>query len=367
MPTNTASGASCTISLVSTKTEDGSETTTTKEITCQEYRHGSSLDPITHVFKEVVTIESPNSGKFKIHLDIKPTACCVLEKSAVNLCGRTKAQKSLQPHDYVARCGPCRLGWNPLSTKSSDLRLRATRPYQFAPIKLVDPDEQQELCQDENIIKSLGTIELRIYRCKLLATLRQENTSAFKTTNEMSFSESSKNARLTSTAGLGKPAIKERKHKTQQIFLPFRRHLLSAPNYVHSICIPVQATIDFVGEGIIPNPVMPAEPSVIDFRATSIAQPKPTPKVATINSDSEAENKDRGTQTQIKTEDSNNYASGSGSGCQCNCKNKRPAEDDGQVAEGFDQKRACTSNPDQKPDVNQRTQPSKPIFIDLTL
>ncbi|OAV92619.1 hypothetical protein PTTG_27572 [Puccinia triticina 1-1 BBBD Race 1] len=124
----------------------------------------------------------------------------------------------------IPRTQSGRRTFSQVSTKSSDLRLRATRPYQFAPIKLVDPDEQQELCQDENIIKSLGTIELRIYRCKLLATLRQENTSAFKTTNEMSFSESSKNARLTSTAGLGKPAIKERKHKTQYVIRKIADH-----------------------------------------------------------------------------------------------------------------------------------------------
>ncbi|WAQ82548.1 hypothetical protein PtA15_2A865 [Puccinia triticina] len=372
---------SCTIRLVPTKTQDQSETTTNEAITCQEYRHESTLDPINHVFKEVVTIESTNSGQFQIDLDINPTVCCVLENTAANQSGRTTAQKSLISLDYAVKIsldgieiGTAKMPRTQdgqatyaqvLSTDHTAFRL-----FQFSPIKLVDPDDDsettKEICQDEQVIKSLGTIQLEIFKCQLRAHknhIPYGSTDGTKTTNEMSFSESNKKARLSSTAGLGDPIIREAKPYTKYTITQQAAH-----PFLHFIFQYKPQSI-LVAEGIIPNPVIPAQPPVIDSSATSTSKPKLPPYSIMIDSDSEPENNNNDKQkkvkkeNRVKKEDSNN----NGSGCQCNCKNKRPAEDGGQVAESSNEKRARISDADQKPNVNQRVQPSKPIFIDLTL
>ncbi|WAR58234.1 hypothetical protein PtB15_5B467 [Puccinia triticina] len=327
MPTNAASDASCTISLIPTTTETG---TTTSGTTCKEYRHESIKDPVTHAFKEIVTIESTNSGRFQINLDIKPTACCLLEKTAAN------------QHHNVAR------------------------PYQFAPIKLVDPDDApQEICENEEIIKSLGTIELKIFKCKLVVGKRSKpppRLSGTKTTNEMSFSEDSKKARLSSTAGLGEPTVRTPKDRTEYIVRKKAAH-----PFLHFI-FHYKPRLILVAEEVIPNPDIPTEPAVIDSSTASIPQAKPAAKSISIESDSEPKDDKHDKQKKVKKEtilkNEQNHDKGSGSGCQCNCKNKRPAD-----AESSGQKRARISDPDPKPDVNQtkHTQPSKPIFIDLTL
>ncbi|OAV92624.1 hypothetical protein PTTG_05005 [Puccinia triticina 1-1 BBBD Race 1] len=382
MPTNEASGASCAISLVPTKTDDEPETTATEATACKEYCHESSLDPITHVFKEVVTIESTNSAQFKIHLDIKPTACCVLEKTATNQCRRTKARKSLQPHDYLvqfifdgiktstAKLLRTQTGRQTFSRVNSVDRA-VSRPFQFAPIKLVDPDDPaEEICQNEEIIKSLGTIEIQIFKCKLVSDKSPAplaGSSLAKSTNQMSFSESNKKARLACTAGLGEPTINERTDCPTYIV----KHKAVFP-FLHFVFRYKPRSI-LIAEKIIPNPVVPTEPPATASSTASTSKPKPPPKSITIDSDSEPENnyaetsKSKKTNTDtisVKDEDSQE----NGSVCQCNCKNRRPAEGAGQVGESSDQKRPRLSDPDQKPKANPHTShPSKPIFIDLTL
>ncbi|WAQ84889.1 hypothetical protein PtA15_5A462 [Puccinia triticina] len=374
MPTNAASGASCTISLIPTTTETG---TTTSGTTCKEYRHESIKDPVTHAFKEIVTIESTNSGRFQINLDIKPTACCLLEKTAANQSGRTTARKSLTPHDCVA---DTLMDGIEISRKYlpqsftgrhtlSHVRSRhhnVARPYQFAPIKLVDPDDApQEICENEEIIKSLGTIELKIFKCKLVVGKRSKpppRLSGTKTTNVMSFSEDSKKARLSSTAGLGEPTVRTPKDHTEYIVRKKAAH-----PFFHFIFHYKPRSI-LVAEEVISNPDTPTEPAVIDSSTASIPQAKPAAKSISIESDSEPKDDKHDKQKKVKKEtilkNEQNHDKGSGSGCQCNCKNKRPAD-----AESSGQKRARISDPDPKPDVNQtkHTQPSKPIFIDLTL
>ncbi|MCA0777082.1 hypothetical protein KUO10_23395, partial [Vibrio vulnificus] len=48
------------------------------------------------------------------------------------------------------------------------------RTFQFAPVQLVDPDERVEnptdgVCEDQEVIRSLGTIQIDIRRCNLVA------------------------------------------------------------------------------------------------------------------------------------------------------------------------------------------------------
>ncbi|OAV90813.1 hypothetical protein PTTG_28176 [Puccinia triticina 1-1 BBBD Race 1] len=300
----------------------------------REYRHESIKDPVTHAFKEIVTIESTNSGRFQINLDIKPTACCLLEKTAANQSGRTTARKSLTPHDCVADT-------------------------------LMDGIEISQICENEEIIKSLGTIELKIFKCKLVVGKRSKpppRLSGTKTTNEMSFSEDSKKARLSSTAGLGEPTVRTPKDRTEYIVRKKAAH-----PFLHFIFHYKPRSI-LVAEEVIPNPDIPTEPAVIDSSTASIPQAKPAAKSISIESDSEPKDDKHDKQKKVKKEtilkNEQNHDKGSGSGCQCNCKNKRPAD-----AESSGQKRARISDPDPKPDVNQtkHTQPSKPIFIDLTL
>jgi hypothetical protein len=101
-------------------------------------------------------------------------------------------------------------------TKSSSRDKLSFRRFQFAPITLVDPDDYDTpsqgssnptdmICEDEKVIKSLGTIQVDIIRANLIHRPRQpskKRAAPATSTNQMKFSERSKKARLLNTAGL---------------------------------------------------------------------------------------------------------------------------------------------------------------------
>ncbi|KAH9473982.1 hypothetical protein Pst134EA_001037 [Puccinia striiformis f. sp. tritici] len=90
------------------------------------------------------------------------------------------------------------------------------RSLQFAPVNLVDPDDEgragtsrDKICEDEEVIKSLGTIRIDVTRCILTDQGRREggNAPPIETTNQMKFSERSKKAFVSTTAGLNEESI----------------------------------------------------------------------------------------------------------------------------------------------------------------
>ncbi|OAV91884.1 hypothetical protein PTTG_27837 [Puccinia triticina 1-1 BBBD Race 1] len=93
------------------------------------------------------------------------------------------------------------------------------RSLQFANVNLVDPDDYaskvgdptDKICEDEKVIKSLGTIRVGIARSPL-APKRGLYTSPndHKPTNQMKFSERSKKASLSTTAGLSQQSVVHR-------------------------------------------------------------------------------------------------------------------------------------------------------------
>ncbi|KAH9467245.1 hypothetical protein Pst134EB_002267 [Puccinia striiformis f. sp. tritici] len=103
-----------------------------------------------------------------------------------------------------------------LVTKISSSDRTTYRSLQFAKVNLVDPDDYQEknqvdkICNDENVIKSLGTIRVDVFRATLVYQPRPVKTRCkpiVTTSNQMKFSERSKKACLSTTAGLTEQSI----------------------------------------------------------------------------------------------------------------------------------------------------------------
>ncbi|EHS62458.1 uncharacterized protein PGTG_20583 [Puccinia graminis f. sp. tritici CRL 75-36-700-3] len=229
MPINAATGASCTINLLppppTTTSSSSSNDQIPEKIPCEEYKHETTTNPTTGAIQETVTIESQQACPFEIFIDIKPTAYSTLTANS-----SSKSAK-LKPQDYVIHtildgisAGYCK---RPKSNSDGSVRLSKTysrdqssfRSYQFAPITLVDPDDYdprnqiqgsardptETICEDEKVIKSLGTIQVDIIRADLVHRRRkpaQNRAAPVPSTNQMLFSERSKKARLLNTAGL---------------------------------------------------------------------------------------------------------------------------------------------------------------------
>ncbi|MBW0524535.1 hypothetical protein O181_064250 [Austropuccinia psidii MF-1] len=124
---------------------------------------------------------------------------------------------------------------------------KTTRNFQFSKLSLVDPDDERfepenlkkELCDNEKVIQSLGSIRVDIVRCKLghpkpikpsrrknlIPQIKSANKSkssiqpsqfdpSFRTSNQMKFSERTKKAAfLSNTAGLGEELPKNIEEK----------------------------------------------------------------------------------------------------------------------------------------------------------
>ncbi|KAH9462693.1 hypothetical protein MJO28_002545 [Puccinia striiformis f. sp. tritici] len=382
MPTNAVSGASCTIDLLNpTSPSTPSETWTT----CTEYQYETTHDSLTGAPTETVTIESKQSCRFKVTYCIHPTACDLLKKK-INT--RQKAQGSLRLSDYAVQV----LLDGVSIVTSNQLRSRKPGPHgvtgicdgkstyrdlQFAPANLVDPDDStKQICEDESIISSLGTIEVRVFKCRLG---RQKKIPAYKTTattNDMSFSENIKKTGLSTTAGLGKSNTKQPSQKLRYDVTP------SDPHPFLQFIFRYKPRPVLIAEGVIPPPDGPAEPLADPPAAPPVEQPAEPPtegaripkgsdsqNIINIDSDSESEKEKEDTKPQkdeldekpVKKEGPEDQMKPevNGAGCCCECQ-KRTIKDEGSES----------GSPHKRPRVSSDTQdvkPSKPVFIDLTL
>ncbi|KAA1097174.1 hypothetical protein PGT21_012397 [Puccinia graminis f. sp. tritici] len=226
MPINAATGTSCTINLLPLPPPTTSSSSSTDQIPakipCEEYKHETTTNPTTGAIQETVTIESQQACPFEILIDIKPTAYSTLTANS------SSRSSKIKPQDYVIHriLDGISAGYQKLSktkshrlvhmTKTSSRDKLSFRSFQFAPITLVDPDDYETpnqgsrnptdtICEDEEVIKSLGTIQVDVIRADLVHRLRKpaKNRAApAPSTNQMKFSERSKKARLLNTAGL---------------------------------------------------------------------------------------------------------------------------------------------------------------------
>ncbi|KAH9473990.1 hypothetical protein MJO28_000176 [Puccinia striiformis f. sp. tritici] len=218
MPTNAASGAWCSINLIQLSPTDQTPT----KIPCQEYKHETKTDTKTGAIQEIVTIESQDASPFEIVINIQPATYSFMNRP-LSHSGSEANQLSIQD-DYCFEYsldGIC-IGHSRHSktkpkfpyhvTKISSSDGSTYRSLQFAKVNLVDPDDYQEenqvdkICNDENVIKSLGTIRVDVFRATLVYQPKPANTHSelmdVMTTNQMKFSERSKKACLSTTAGL---------------------------------------------------------------------------------------------------------------------------------------------------------------------
>ncbi|KNZ62763.1 hypothetical protein VP01_1225g9 [Puccinia sorghi] len=244
MPTNIASGSTCTLHLVQPEAHP---------IPATEFRPQTVINPTTGAIQELVTIESQSASPFQITLHVPPNAYALLSnpisknsphpalpqncqppsstsksQAAASIPSLQSAPpshlNSTQSEDYIYEIILDGLhvgeGQMPKSQSSRTILISCitsedysnVRQLQFAPVELVDPDDHVDatdpadrICDDENIIKALGTIRIDITRCQLMLrnrTIINHNEAAFRTTNQMKFSERSKKACLSTTAGL---------------------------------------------------------------------------------------------------------------------------------------------------------------------
>ncbi|KAA1137559.1 hypothetical protein PGTUg99_018922 [Puccinia graminis f. sp. tritici] len=232
MPTNIASGSWCTINLIQPTTGAANQAETTRTA-CQEYKHETSTDPKTGAIQEIVTIESQNASPFEIALNVKPTTYSSIHQATTNnesLSTPTNPTQSLVPEDCVFNfyLDGISIAEGPQSKTTRNFPWRIdrvlvaegiSRKLQFATVNLVDPDDytnnnnnndQKKMCEDEKVIKSLGTIQIDVTRCTTVQKPRiplSNRPSSTVTTNEMNFSERSKKACLATTAGLAQPSV----------------------------------------------------------------------------------------------------------------------------------------------------------------
>ncbi|KAA1123047.1 hypothetical protein PGTUg99_014222 [Puccinia graminis f. sp. tritici] len=246
MPINSASGASCQINLLQPSPSAGSPSIRTP---CEEYDHQTTLDPTTGAIQEMVTIQSQQASPFGILIDIKPTAYSSLKQQQQQQHPTNPLQSSTHDHqlmiipeDYACkiildgiRVGSYR---HPKSASCSKKHITRIVPadgltfqaLQFAKLNLVDPDDYDDnnhqslvstdpidrICEDETVIRALGTIQIDVFRCTLVAQPRRITTPTTTivppvkpptiTSNQMKFSERSKKARLSTSAGLAQQA-----------------------------------------------------------------------------------------------------------------------------------------------------------------
>ncbi|KAI9624944.1 hypothetical protein H4Q26_016511 [Puccinia striiformis f. sp. tritici PST-130] len=195
MPINAASAAWCSINLIQRSPSDGTPT----KIPCQEYQHETKTDATTGAIQEIVTIESQDVSPFEIVVNIKPTTYSLMNRVL------THAGSLPIPEDYcfkyfldgirvgVSRHPKTSTRFPYLVTKISSSDQSTYRSLQFAKVNLVDPDDYQK--------KTKATL---VYQPRLAYTpIRHDLT----TSNQMKFSERSKKACLSTTAGLTEQLI----------------------------------------------------------------------------------------------------------------------------------------------------------------
>ncbi|KAA1106467.1 hypothetical protein PGT21_035336 [Puccinia graminis f. sp. tritici] len=220
MPINSASGSTCTINLLQPNAIPN-------KLPCREYLHRSTRDPTTGAIQEIVTIESQHASPFEILLDIKPNIYLLNHPTTTNASSSSNPIK-FQDFVYWFHLDGIKIGWTysigpgphliDVPTISSD-DFSSYRALQFAPLNLVDPDDhpdrgsQNAVCEDEKVVKSLGTIRVDIFRANLVREPfrvedhRHDHAHDLQTTNQMDFSERSKKALLSTTAGLTQHSI----------------------------------------------------------------------------------------------------------------------------------------------------------------
>jgi len=236
------------------------------------------------------------------------------------------------------------------------------RQLQFAPVELVDPDEHVDatdpadrICEDENIIKALGTIRIDITKCQLVCrnfTIFKYGEDALRTTNQMKFSERSKKACLSTTAGLA-PSTPRTKPPPSSMWYVKNRD----PNPFLQFIFTYKPRSILESQNIIPQTIQLVEPplppentsqannddgtSVAKRKATS-QDKKPNVNAIEIKSESETEAEEKkGKKPQAKRVKVEQKKSGSSA-------DDKPAS-------------SLTTKKDQKPSIKKR-----PVVLDLT-
>ncbi|KAI9626407.1 hypothetical protein H4Q26_017870 [Puccinia striiformis f. sp. tritici PST-130] len=240
MPIN-KSGSRCTINLLK---PPATVFSATSRLPCPEYHHKTVKNPTTGAVQEIVTIESQGATN-----DHHPQAARINRSQSARLHHARAA--TIRPSPYARILHPPQSDAIPppsspyddndyvfqvfldgilVGTGEQDIYGSETkyaskvasndystfRSLQFAPVNLVDPDDEgragtsrDKICEDEEVIKSLGTIRIDVTRCILTDQGRREggNAPPIETTNQMKFSERSKKAFVSTTAGLNEESI----------------------------------------------------------------------------------------------------------------------------------------------------------------
>ncbi|KAI7962090.1 hypothetical protein MJO28_000184 [Puccinia striiformis f. sp. tritici] len=275
MPIN-KSGSRCTINLLK---PPATVFSATSRLPCSEYHHKTVKNPTTGAVQEIVTIESQGASPFEIALNISSYSYAALNPPIVDpeslplvlhsksandhhpqaaRINRSQSARlhharaaTIRPSPYARILHPPQSDAIPppsspyddndyvfqvfldgilVGTGEQDIYGSETkyaskvasndystfRSLQFAPVNLVDPDDEgragtsrDKICEDEEVIKSLGTIRIDVTRCILTDQGRREggNAPPIETTNQMKFSERSKKAFVSTTAGLNEESI----------------------------------------------------------------------------------------------------------------------------------------------------------------
>ncbi|WAQ80781.1 hypothetical protein PtA15_1A119 [Puccinia triticina] len=216
MPLNAVSGSSCTIHLLQPPTVPASGAGSTTQ-PCAEYKHETTVDPTTGAVQETVTIESQQCP-FEIALDVKPTAYSRIRSATHSqppiasdcVCEIYLDGIYIVSHVQPKTIGAAQLPVHIATIVSPDYSV--IRSLQFATVNLVDPDQlppAERICEDQNVIKSLGTIRVDVFKCNsaYLQRMNWNGVPAVSTSNQMKFSEKSKKACLATTAGLSAQSV----------------------------------------------------------------------------------------------------------------------------------------------------------------
>ncbi|OAV91882.1 hypothetical protein PTTG_11957, partial [Puccinia triticina 1-1 BBBD Race 1] len=229
MPVNAASGASCTINL---RQRASAKPRRYISVPWQEYNHETTVDPMTGAIQEIVTIESPPASRFEIVFDIKPSAYSLIcRPDSTATTGSQSPFPEEEEEDHVCNIylDGIAVGTHHRHKLSSDVPKRRDKIFsdettryrwlEFANVKLVDlndcslkvVDPADKICEDEDVIKSLGTIRIDIFRSTLVYARRPRPPKypgpPLVTTNQMKFSERSIKNCLSTTAGLSQQSI----------------------------------------------------------------------------------------------------------------------------------------------------------------
>ncbi|PLW11572.1 hypothetical protein PCASD_23199 [Puccinia coronata f. sp. avenae] len=361
MPSNAASGVSCSINLLRAGADRFSATT---RVPCTEYRNHSLRNATTGAIQEIATIESQGACPFEIVINLTPNAFALVSAATPDLqhapASHLQSHSIPHPHSAMTPLQPNMM--HPFSSDSLVVQrpdytynlildginighgkqvghtlphtahiqhiasrdCATERQLQFAPVDLVDPDEYthaenpaDRICEDEQVIKSLGTIRIDIFRCSLVSRPRPRPTieAARRTSNQMKFSEKSKKACLSTTAGLApevprsRPASRTRWKVIHQDPNPFLQFIFQYKP---------RSILEY--QEIIPRAVQPAESSSrssrlrnrrgdnVDDRISVVdkkeikKEKKPNTDVIEINSESEPEEEDQRKAKRIKIE-----------------------------------------------------------------